>query len=167
VALTSIVCGPSERAAGLKGELQAANAPSSMRHSNVAPGSLEVNVKEGALVRVGPEGPSAMLVSGGVVSGGDAVVLAVQVTVPHGAKLGRKVKLPEAAWVAGNDPLSVNPPLNVDENEWSTIGMPGGAIIRLTVQADPGGWVTVNPETLPPSAETRNSTVPPPEWVPV
>lgn len=54
-----------------------------MRHSNVPLGSLDANVKEGVFVAVEPEGPSAMLVSGGVVSGGDAVVLAVQVTVPR------------------------------------------------------------------------------------
>lgn len=84
VDLTSNVCGPSVRAAVLKGELQATNAPSSVRHSNVAPGSVDVKVKEGAFWLVGPDGPSAMAVSGGVVSGGDAVVLAVQLTVgPH------------------------------------------------------------------------------------
>lgn len=83
VALTSSECGPSVREPVLNGELQAAKAPSSMRHSNVPLGSLDANVKEGVFVAVEPEGPSAMLVSGGVVSGGDAVVLAVQVTVPR------------------------------------------------------------------------------------
>lgn len=83
VALTSNVCGPSVRVAVLKGELQAANARSSMRQANVAPASVDVKVNEGAFVLVGPVGPSAMVVSGGVVSGGDAVVLAVQVTVPR------------------------------------------------------------------------------------
>jgi len=69
--------------------------------------------------------------------------------------------------MAGNDPLTENPPLKEHENEWSLIAMPGGTIIRLMVQADPGVWTTVKPETLPPSAETTNSTEPPPEWVPV
>jgi hypothetical protein len=81
--------------------------------------------------------------------------------------LGWKVKLPEAVWRAGNDPLTQNPPLNVDENECSLIGMPGGTVIRLMVQLDPGLWTTVKPLMLPPSAETTNSTEPPPEWVPV
>lgn len=85
VALTSNVCGPSVRVAALKGEVHAANVSSSMRHSNVASGSVDVKVKEGAFLLVGPEGPSAIVVSGGVVSGGDAVVLAAQLTVPHGA----------------------------------------------------------------------------------
>ena len=151
----------------MKGELQAANAPSSMRHSNVPPGSVDVNVKEGALLLVAPEGPSAMVVSGGVVSGGDAVVLAVQLTVPHEGKFGWNVKVPEAVWMAGNVPLTENAPPKVDENEWSTIGMPGGAVTRLMLQAEPAGLTTVNPPTLPLSAETANSTVPPPEWVPV
>ena len=83
-ALTSNVCRPSVRVAVSKGELQAANAPPSMRHSNVAPGSVDMKVKEGAFLLVGPEGPPVMVVSGGVVSGGDAVVFAVQLTVPHG-----------------------------------------------------------------------------------
>jgi hypothetical protein len=43
-----------------------------------------MKVKEGAFLLVGPEGPPVMVVSGGVVSGGDAVVFAVQLTVPHG-----------------------------------------------------------------------------------
>lgn len=77
-ALTSNVCRPSLRVAVSKGELQAANAPPSMRHSNVEPGSVDAKVKEGALLLVTPEGPAVMVVSGGVVSGGDAVVLAVQ-----------------------------------------------------------------------------------------
>jgi hypothetical protein len=85
VALTSNACGPSVRGAVAKGELQAANAPLSMRHSKVTSGSVAVKVKEGAFVLVEPEGPPVMVVSGGVVSGGDAVVLAVQLTVPHGA----------------------------------------------------------------------------------
>jgi hypothetical protein len=51
--------------------------------------------------------------------------------------LGWKVKLPEAVWMAGNDPLSKNPPLKDDENEWLMIGMPGGANTWLMVQLDP------------------------------
>jgi hypothetical protein len=57
VALTSSECGPSVREPVLNGELQAANAPSSMRHSNVPLGSLDANVKEGVFVAVEPEGP--------------------------------------------------------------------------------------------------------------
>jgi hypothetical protein len=77
------------------------------------------------------------------------------------------VKLPEAVWMAGNDPLSKNPPLKDDENEWLMIGMPGGANTWLMVQLDPGLLTILKAETLPPSAETTNSTEPPPEWVPV
>lgn len=78
------------------------------------------------------------------------------------------MKVPEAAWMAGNDPLSENPPLKDDENEWSLIGMPllPGTITRLALQVA-SGLRTVKPMTLPPSAETTNSTDPPPEWVPV
>lgn len=68
--------------------------------------------------------------------------------------------------MVGNDPLSENPLLD-HENEWSLIARPALAVIRLMVQADPGLWRTVKPVTLPPSAETTNSTEPPPEWVPV
>jgi hypothetical protein len=82
VALTSNVCGPSARVAALKGELQAANAAASTRHSKVPSGSVEAKLKEGAFLPVGPAGPSAMVVSGGVVSGGNAVVFAVQLNVP-------------------------------------------------------------------------------------
>lgn len=69
--------------------------------------------------------------------------------------------------MAGNDPLSENPTPLDHENEWSLIGMPGGAKNRLMVQVDPGLLTTVKPVMLPPSAETTNSTEPPPEWVPV
>ena len=65
--------------------------------------------------------------------------------------------------MAGNDPLTENPLLKENENEWSLIGMPGGTVIRLMAQADPGLWTTVKPVMLPPSAETTNSTEPPPE----
>ena len=67
--------------------------------------------------------------------------------------------------MAGNDPLSENPLLD-HENEWSLIGA-ALAVIRLMVQVDPRLLTTVKPVKLPPSAETTNSTEPPPEWVPV
>ncbi len=82
VALTSNVCGPSVRGAVAKGELQEANAALSVRHSNVPPGSVDENAKEDTFVLIALEGPPVIVVSGGVVSGGDAAVLAVQLNVP-------------------------------------------------------------------------------------
>ena len=91
------------------------------------------------------------------------MVLAVQLRLHWWLE---KVKVPEAAWVAGNDP--VREKTFEYENEWSLIGIPGGAISRGRVQVDdPGVKTSVNPEMVLPSAETRNSTVPPSEWVPV
>ena len=47
IARTENVCGPSPSAASVIGQAQVANAPPSIEHSNVPPGSLEVNSKRG------------------------------------------------------------------------------------------------------------------------
>ena len=70
MARTSKVCEPSDRAAVVKGVVQAANAAASKRHWNVEPASVEVKVKVGvlSLVVLPAAGPPVMFVSGGVAS---------------------------------------------------------------------------------------------------
>lgn len=75
------------------------------------------------------------------------------------------VNVPEAIWGAWNDPVSEK--TFEYENEWSLITIPGGAVSRPMVQVDPGVTTSVKLVTVPPSAETRSSTEPPPERVPV
>jgi hypothetical protein len=52
------------------GELQELKLPPSRRHSNVDPASLEEKVKDALVLVVVPDGPSTIVVSGGVVSAG-------------------------------------------------------------------------------------------------
>ena len=57
----------------MRGEVHAAQAPPSIRHSKVEPASVAVNAKVGVLSFVGPDGPVVISVSGGVVSGAATV----------------------------------------------------------------------------------------------
>src|SRR5438093_1094341 len=69
LARTSKVCGPFDRpAARVYGEVHAANASESKRHSKPAVPVLPLNSKVGVSSAVVPEGPAVMVVSGGVVS---------------------------------------------------------------------------------------------------
>ena len=63
-ALTSTVWDASESGLIVKGEVQAAQAPPSVRHSKVAPDSVEVKLTDGVLVVSGVIGAELMLVSG-------------------------------------------------------------------------------------------------------
>jgi hypothetical protein len=76
VALTSNVCVPADNPEYVFGELQSLKLPSSRRHSNVDPASLEEKVKEALVLVVVPDGPAAIMVSGGVVSAGSVELLA-------------------------------------------------------------------------------------------
>jgi hypothetical protein len=96
-------------------------------------GSIDEKVNEGAFSLVAPEGPPAMVVSGGVVSGGDAVVLAVQLTVPHSGWFGTTVNVPEAVRTPLNDPVSETA-LADPEKAWPLIGIPALAIRRGNLQ---------------------------------
>ena len=67
-------CAPSARTLVVHGLVHDAHAAESTRHWNVDPLSLAVNAKVGVLSLVGPLGPEPMVVSGGVVSAGAAVL---------------------------------------------------------------------------------------------
>ena len=67
VARASKLCAPSASAAVVCGEVQAAKAAASTRHSNDDPAS-EANENVGVLSLVVPLGPAVIVVSGGVVS---------------------------------------------------------------------------------------------------
>jgi hypothetical protein len=60
VARTSNVCAPSVSAAVVCGDVQAANAPASTRHWELAPRSLE-NANVGAESLIGPCGPESIV----------------------------------------------------------------------------------------------------------
>ena len=68
VALTSNVCDPVDNPEYDFGEVQEPKLPPSKRHSNVDPDSLEEKVKDALVLVVVPDGPSMIVVSGGVVS---------------------------------------------------------------------------------------------------
>ena len=68
VARTSNVCGPSARAAAVKGDVHSLNPPPSTLQANVAPGSGDENENVGVLSSVGPDGPAVIVVSGAAVS---------------------------------------------------------------------------------------------------
>ena len=70
VALASNVCSPVDNPEYAFGELQELKLPPSRRHSNVDPASLEEKVKEALVLVVVPDGPSPIVVSGGVLSAG-------------------------------------------------------------------------------------------------
>ena len=74
VARTETLCAPSLRAAVVHGLVQSAQAPESTRHSKTEFASVAVNAKVGELSLVVPVGPDVIVVSGGVVSGGGAVL---------------------------------------------------------------------------------------------
>jgi hypothetical protein len=76
VARTSKVCVPVDNPEYSFGEVQDPKLPSSRRHWNVDPASLEEKVKEALLLVVVPDGPAAIMVSGGVVSAGGVELLA-------------------------------------------------------------------------------------------
>jgi hypothetical protein len=61
----SKVCAPSASVAVVNGDAQAANAAPSTRHWNATPASSALNVNVGAARRVSPDGPVAIVVSGG------------------------------------------------------------------------------------------------------
>ena len=65
IARTSRVCEPSASCAVVCGELQAAKAPVSTRHSKLEPVSEEENVKFGVGSLIVPVGPESIVVSGG------------------------------------------------------------------------------------------------------
>ena len=81
VARTSNVCAPSARA-NVAGELHAANAAPSTRHSNVEPASVAVNANVGVVVFVGPTGPLVIAVSGAIVSTVKVVLAGSGSTLP-------------------------------------------------------------------------------------
>ena len=68
VARTEKVCSPSASVASVRGVVHGSNAPASIRHSNVEPGSLAKNVNCGVVWRVVPLGPSSIAVFGAAVS---------------------------------------------------------------------------------------------------
>jgi len=70
VALTSKVCSPVDKSEYAFGELQELKLPPSRRQSNVDPASLEEKVKDALVLVVVSDGPSMIVVSGGVVSAG-------------------------------------------------------------------------------------------------
>jgi hypothetical protein len=72
VARTSKLCLPWESFEWVFGELQAAQAPESRRHSKLEPASLELNLNFGERFLVRPEGPEVIVVSGASTSGGTA-----------------------------------------------------------------------------------------------
>ena len=80
------MCDPSPRAAVVRGEVQALNAPPSTLHSNVEPASLEEKPNVGVESVVSPDAPESMVVSGGVVSppppGSEKAVRKERVTDP-------------------------------------------------------------------------------------
>jgi hypothetical protein len=76
VARTSKVCVPVDNPEYSFGEVQDPKLPLSRRHWNVDPASLEEKVKEALLLVVVPDGPAAIMVSGGVVSAGGVELLA-------------------------------------------------------------------------------------------
>jgi len=69
VALTEKVCDPSERPVSDFGDEQETQAPESSLHSKLEPASDEENEKLAELELVTPDGPEAISVSGGEVSG--------------------------------------------------------------------------------------------------
>jgi hypothetical protein len=79
VARTSNVCDPFARFEYAFGDVQAAQAPASMRHWKVEPLSVDVNEKLAELLVDVPDGPPVMFVSGAVVSGGGGGTSTVQV----------------------------------------------------------------------------------------
>jgi hypothetical protein len=68
-ARTAKLWDPSETAATACGEEHADQTPSSSLHSKLDPASLDVNTKLAEPEGVGPDGPDAITVSGGSVSG--------------------------------------------------------------------------------------------------
>jgi hypothetical protein len=80
LALTEKVCDPLESPVRFLGEVHVVKFPASSLHSKVEPDSEEENVNEADVLLTEPEGPEPMVVSGGVVSGGGAVLI-VQVRV--------------------------------------------------------------------------------------
>ena len=68
MARTANVCAPSASVVSVRGDVHAANCPSSSLHSNVEPGFVDVNANVGVLSLVAPVGPSANAVSGLTVS---------------------------------------------------------------------------------------------------
>jgi hypothetical protein len=68
VARTSTVYVPSANGPNSRGDVQGAKASALIRHSNVAPASLEENVNCGVVSRVVPLTPLSIVVSGAVVS---------------------------------------------------------------------------------------------------
>jgi hypothetical protein len=79
VARTSNVCDPFPRPETLRGEVHDAHDPASSRHWKVEPPSVAVNVKLAELDVTVPEGPSEIVVSGAVVSGGGTSTVQVRV----------------------------------------------------------------------------------------
>ena len=90
VARTDHVCAPSPRPLNAAGEVHAAHAPASSRHSNVAPASGELKAKVAEDDPVRPLGPPSITVSGGVVGGGGAGTVQV-------AAAGERSWLPAAS----------------------------------------------------------------------
>jgi hypothetical protein len=74
VARTATLWFPSFSDVVVHGLVQSAHAPVSTRHSKAELGSDELNANVGVLSFVVPVGPELIIVSGGVVSGGGAVL---------------------------------------------------------------------------------------------
>jgi hypothetical protein len=74
VARTSKACVPSTSAEYVLGDVHAAKAPASTRHSNVDPVSVDVNSNVAVVEVTEPDGPLVIVVSGGVVSAGGETV---------------------------------------------------------------------------------------------